>query len=76
MACAQANASSCASRRRREPVDGIRLAIDEQTLKMYAVEVTGSNAGDAAMLQAANEILRTTRYPGRAPWRRWSDYHR
>ena len=110
----------------------IHIGIDEETLEVRAVEVTGSNIGDAPILPelldqiaideqigsvtadgaydtrkcheaiaargataiipprknakpwsptspgavARNEALRTSKYLGRAIWRRWSGYHR
>jgi len=110
----------------------IHIGIDEETLEIRAVEVTGSNIGDAPILPelldqiavdeqigsvtadgaydtrkcheaiaargaaavipprknakpwsptspgaiARNEALRTSKYLGRAIWRRWSGYHR
>ena len=110
----------------------IHIGIDEETLEVRAVEVTGSNIGDAPVLPelldqistdeeigsvtadgaydtrkcheaiaarnaaavipprknakpwkptspgavARNEALRTSKYLGRAIWRRWSGYHR
>ena len=110
----------------------IHLGIDEETLEIRAVEITGSHIGDASVLPdllgqipigeeigsvtadgaydtrkchdaiadrgahavippcrnakpwqtvtagaaARNEILRTSKYLGRALWRRWSGYHR
>ena len=110
----------------------VHIGIDEETLEVRAVEVTGSNIGDAPILPelldqiaideqigsvtadgaydtrkcheaiaargataiipprknakpwsptspgavARNEALRTSKYLGRAIWRRWSGYHR
>jgi len=99
----------------------IHIGIDEETLEVRAVEVTGSNIGDAPILPelldqiaideqigsvtadgaydtrkcheaiaargataiipppgavARNEALSTSKYLGRAIWRRWSGYHR
>ena len=111
----------------------IHLGIDEDTLEIRAVEITGSHIGDAPVLPdllgqipigeeigsvtadgahdtrkchdaiadrgahavipprknakpwravtaagaaARNEILRASKYLGRASWRRWSGYHR
>jgi len=110
----------------------IHIGIDEQTLEIHAIEVTGSNIGDAPMLpdllsqiapdqeiasvtadgaydtrkchnaiaarnahaiipprknaklwkpdtagaRARNEAVRSSKYLGRALWRRWSGYHR
>lgn len=110
----------------------IHIGIDEETLEVRAVEITGSHIGDAPMLPelldqippdqeigsvtadgaydtrkcheaiaaraaaavipprknakpwkptspgavARNEALRTSKYLGRAIWRRWSGYHR
>ncbi len=110
----------------------IHIGIDEETLEVRAVEVTGSNIGDAPILpdlldqipageeigsvtadgaydtrkcheaiaarnaaavipprknakpwkptspgaMARNEALRSSKYLGRAIWRRWSGYHR
>ena len=110
----------------------IHIGIDEETLEVRAVEITGSNIGDAPMLPelldqipadeqigsvtadgaydtrkcheaiaaraaaavipprknakpwkpdtpgaiARNEALRSSKYLGRALWRRWSGYHR
>ena len=110
----------------------IHIGVDEHTLEIRAIEVTGSNVGDAPMLPelldqipadveigsvtadgaydtrkchdavadrgadavipprknakpwkpstagaiARNEALRTSRYLGRAIWRKWSGYHR
>ncbi|TQV66274.1 transposase, partial [Aliiroseovarius halocynthiae] len=69
----------------------IHIGIDEETLEVRAVEVTGSNIGDAPVLPdlldqvpADEEIASVTadgaydtrKYLGRAIWRRWSGYHR
>ena len=110
----------------------IHIGVDEQTLEIRAIEVTGSNMGDAPMLpdllsqiapdqeigsvtadgaydtrkchdaiaardahaaipprknakmwkpdtpgaRARNEAVRSSKYLGRALWRRWSGYHR
>ena len=110
----------------------IHIGIDEQTLEIRAIEVTGSNVGDAPMLldllsqiapeqeigsvtadgaydtrkcqdtiaarnahavipprknaklwrpdtpgaRARNEAVRSSKYLGRALWRRWTGYHR
>jgi hypothetical protein len=110
----------------------IHIGIDAETMEVRAVEITGSNIGDAPMLPellnqipadvqigsvtadgaydtrkcheaiaaraaaavipprknakpwkpdtpgaiARNEALRTSKYLGRALWRRWSNYHR
>ena len=110
----------------------IHIGVDEQTLEIRAIEVTGSKVGDAPMLPdllgqiapdqeigsvtadgaydtrkchdaiasrdahavipprknaklwkpdtagaiARNEAVRTSKYLGRALWRRWSGYHR
>lgn len=69
----------------------IYIGIDEETLEVRVVEVTGCNIGDAPILPellyliavdeqisavARNEVLCASKYLGRAIWRRLSGYHR